>query len=113
MKMGAAGDLGVSLWRPLQRGESSKIRVLVVAVIALGHETGAAGSPRTSRVLPDQQTEAAGGPSYLREWMKLSRLYSVSYCCWSHSSPRPSRTDFMEDFPEVDGDRSPLSLFSP
>lgn len=49
---------------------------------------------------------------YCRECMKLSRLYSESYCCWSHSSPKLSSTDFMEVFPEVD-DCSPFSAFSP
>lgn len=77
------------------------------------------------RLWPGPAWPADGGPvegrfwgrevlqCYFREPMKLSRLYSVSYCCWSHSSPRPSSTDFMEAFPEVDGDWSPLSLFSP
>lgn len=46
---------------------------------------------------------------YCRECMKLSRLYSVSYCCWSHNSPRPSSTDLMDDFPELDADCSPFS----
>lgn len=81
-------------------------------------------SSGSDQVLLGQQMEAAwvvagrrGGGGvvqcYCRECMKLSRLYSVSYCCWSHNSPRPSSTDFMEAFPEVDGDCSPFSPFSP
>lgn len=37
---------------------------------------------------------------YFNECMKFSRLYSVSYCSWSHSSPRFSSTDFIDAFPE-------------
>lgn len=80
-----------------------------------GHKTAAVGlSSGSDQVLLGQQMEdewkrgfGGGGEvlqCYFREPMKLSRLYSVSYCCWSHSSPRPSSTDFMEAFPEVDGD---------
>lgn len=38
--------------------------------------------------------------SYFNECIKFSRLYSVSYCSWSHSSPRFSSTDFIDAFPE-------------
>ena len=37
---------------------------------------------------------------YFNECIKFSRLYSVSYCSWSHSSPRFSSTDFIDAFPE-------------
>lgn len=45
--------------------------------------------------------------SYSRERMKVSRLYSESYCSASQRSLRFSRTDFMLAFPEVE-----LSAFS-
>lgn len=110
----------------LQHSEGAEIIVLLVdSVIALGRDlelrrrwfhAWGPGSPQTltrSCWASRQNRWAVLMRRYFREWMKVSRLYSVSYCCWSHSSPRPSRTDFMEALPEVEGERSPLSLFSP
>lgn len=74
-------------------------------------------SSRSDRVLLGQRARRlmdAGWTCtqcYCRECMKLSRLYSESYCCWSHSSPKLSSTDFMEVFPKVD-DCSPFSPLS-